>query len=217
MGKLRDRMEEDLKLRNVSPATRKVYLLYARKFIAHWRRPPTELGEQEVRQWLLHLMQVELVSYETYRQCLAAVKFLYKVTLGRPCAVEHIPFPQHRRRLPAVLSHEQVAAALGAVQSLKYRALLMTMYASGPRISEACRLRVQDIDSTRMVLRVQDGKGGKDRQAPPRADNLLNFLSAFPAAIGSLSRSDLAIHFPQSERLFRTAAPGARRGHQLAG
>lgn len=175
MGQLRDRMEEDLKLRNVSPSTRKIYLLYARKFVAHWRRPPTELGGQEVRQWLLHLMQVELVSYETYRQCLAAVKFLYKVTLGRPCEVDHLPFPRHRRRLPAVLSREQVAAVLGAVQGLKYRALLMTMYASGLRVSEACRLRVQDVDSTRMVLHVRDGKGGKDRPAllPPRLLALL--------------------------------------------
>jgi integrase/recombinase XerD len=163
MGKLRDRMEEDLKLRNVSPATRKVYLLYARKFVAHYGRPPTELGVEEVRGWLLHLMQVELVSYETYRQCLAAVKFLYKVTLGRPDEVQYLPDPKHRQRVPAVLSHDQVAAALGAVQSLKYRALLMAMYAAGLRVSEACRLRIQDIDSKRMVLRVQDGKGGKDR------------------------------------------------------
>jgi site-specific recombinase XerD len=163
MGQLRDRMEEDLKLRNVSPSTRKIYLLYARKFVAHWRRPPTELGAPEVRQWLLHLMQVELVSYETYRQCLAAVKFLYKVTLGRACEVEHVPFPRHRRRPPAVLSREQVAAVLGGVRGLKYRALLMTMYASGLRVSEACRLRVRDVDSARMVLHVRDGKGGKDR------------------------------------------------------
>jgi site-specific recombinase XerD len=163
MGKLRDRMEEDLKLRNVSPATRKVYLLYARKFVAHYGRPPTELGAEEVRGWLLHLMQVELVSYETYRQCLAAVKFLYKVTLGRPLEVERLPFPKHRRRLPVPLSLEQVAAVLGAVRSIKYRAVLMTMYAAGLRVAEACRLRVQDVDSKQMVLRVQGGKGGKDR------------------------------------------------------
>jgi hypothetical protein len=73
MGQVRDRMEEDLKLRNVSPATRKVYLLYARKFVAHYRRPPSELGEREIRWWPLHLMQVELVLYETYHQCLAAM------------------------------------------------------------------------------------------------------------------------------------------------
>jgi site-specific recombinase XerD len=163
MGKLRDHMEEDLKLRNVSPATRKVYLLHARKFVAHYGRPPTELGAEEVRGWLLHLMQVQVVSYETYRQCLAAVKFLYKVTLGRPLEVERLPFPKHRRRLPVPLSLGQVAAVLGAVRRLKYRALLMTMYAAGLRIAEACRLRVQDIDSQQMILRVQGGKGGKDR------------------------------------------------------
>ena len=125
----------------VSPATRKVYLLYARKFVAHYRRPPTELGRAEIRSWLLHLMEVEVVSYETYRQCLAAVKFLYTVTLGWPWEVERVPFPRRPHRVPTVLSAEQVAGVLGAVRSLKYRALLVAMYAAGLRISEACRLR----------------------------------------------------------------------------
>jgi site-specific recombinase XerD len=163
MGEFRDRMEEDLKLRNVSPSTRKIYLLHARRFVAHYRRPPTDLGRHDIRSWLLHLMQVEMVSYETYRQCLAAVKFLYTVTLGRAWEVERIPYPRHRRRLPKVLSAEQVAAVLAAIRRLKYRALLATMYASGLRVSEACRLRPEDIDSHRMVLMVRDGKGGKDR------------------------------------------------------
>ena len=163
MGQLRDRMEQDLKLRNVSPATRKVYLLHARRFVAHYGRPPTELGEGEIRRYLLHLMEVEQVSYETYRQNLAAIKFLYTVTMGRPWEVKYLPFPKHRRRLPATLSVEQVAAVLTAVRNVKYRALLMTMYAAGLRITEACQLRVEDIDSRQMVIRVQDGKGGKER------------------------------------------------------
>lgn len=104
-----------------------------------------------------------MVSYESYRQCLAAVKFLYTVTLGRAWEVERLPFPRRRRRLPKVLSAEQVAAVLAGVHRLKYRALLATMYAAGLRVSEACHLRAEDVDSQRMVLLVRDGKGGKDR------------------------------------------------------
>jgi site-specific recombinase XerD len=156
-------MAEDLKLKAYSPSTRKIYLLYARKFAAHYRRSPEELGEAEIREFLLYLMEVEQVSYETYRQILAALKFLYTVTLGRAWEVERIPFPKRRRRLPEVLSAEDVAALLGAIRSLRYRAMLMAVYGGGLRISEACRLRAEDIDSKRMVVRVRNGKGGKDR------------------------------------------------------
>jgi len=136
MGQFRDRMEQDLKLKNVSPATRKIYLMYARKFVAHYRRPPTELGEREIRLYLLHLIEVENVSHGTYRQCLAAIKFLYTVTLGQEWQVKRIPFPRHSHRLPVTLRIDQVAAILAAITNLKYRVLLMTMYAAGLRISE---------------------------------------------------------------------------------
>jgi integrase/recombinase XerD len=175
MGQFRDRMEQDLKLKNVSPATRKIYLTYARKFVAHYHRPPTELGEREIRLFLLHLIEVEGVSHGTYRQCLAAIKFLYTVTLGQEWQVKRIPFPRHSRRLPITLRVDQVAAILGAITNLKYRVLLATMYAAGLRISEACRLGVEDIDSRRMILWVRDGKGGKDRYTllPPRLLEIL--------------------------------------------
>ena len=96
MGQLRDRMEEDLKLRGLSPSTRRNYLLYCRKFAAFYRRSQEELGQEEVRRFLMHQISVEELSYQTYRQVLAALKFLYTVTLGRPWEVERIPFPKHR-------------------------------------------------------------------------------------------------------------------------
>jgi len=130
MGQLHNRMEQDLKLKNVSPATRKIYLLYARKFVAQYGRPPTEhrtivcgrpaaagrtrTGEREIRLYLLylrHLIEVEAVSHGTYRQCLAAIKFLYTVTLGQEWQVKRLPFPRHSRRLPVTLRLDQVAAA----------------------------------------------------------------------------------------------------------
>jgi site-specific recombinase XerD len=164
MGQLRDRMEQDLVLRRLSRATRRNYLLYCRKFAAHYRRRPDELGEAEIRTYLLHLIQVEQVSYATYRQIVAALKFLYTVTLARSWEVERIPFPRHRcPRPPEVLRQDQLVQLFDALRRPKYRALLMTCYAAGLRISEACQLRVEDIDSKRMVIRVRYGKGAKQR------------------------------------------------------
>jgi site-specific recombinase XerD len=161
---LRDRMEEDLKLKGLSPSTRRNYLLYCRKFAVHYRRSPEELGEAEIRKFLLHMMQVEQVSYQTYRQVLAALKFLYTVTLGRAWEVERLPFPKHRRqRLPNVLNQDQLLALFQALRAPKYRAILISCYAAGLRIREACRLRIDDIDSKRMVIRVRQGKGCRER------------------------------------------------------
>lgn len=164
MGQLRDRMEQDLILKGYSPSTRRNYLLYGRKFAAHYRQPPEELGEEEIRRFLLHLIQVEQVSYATYRQVLAALRFLYTVTLARPWEVDRIPFPAHRRRkLPEVLNRDQLLALFRALRSPKHRAVLITCYAAGLRIGEACSLRPEDIDSRRMVIRVRQGKGCKER------------------------------------------------------
>ncbi len=164
MGQLRDRMEEDLKLRGLSPATRRNYLLYCRKFVAHYGRPPEELGETEIRQFLLHLIQVEKVSYPTYRQILAAVKFLYTVTLSRPWEFERIPFPRHRQhRQRDVLTQDQLVRLFAAFRRPRFRTFFMTSYAAGLRISETCQLRVDDIESHRMVIRIRHGKGSKQR------------------------------------------------------
>jgi len=164
MGQLHDRMEQDLVLKGLSPATRRNYLLYCRKFAAHYRRSPEELGEMEIRSFLLHLIQIEQVSYATYRQVLAALKFLYTVTLDRAWEVQRIPFPRYRRRkLPQVPHREQLLGLFRALRSVKYRAILITCYASGLRIGEACRLRPEDIDAARRVIRVQQGKGCKER------------------------------------------------------
>jgi integrase/recombinase XerD len=175
MGQLRDRMEQDLILKGFQPTTRRNYLLYGRRLAAFYRRSPEELGEADIRGFLLHLIQVDGVAPSTYRQVLAALRFLYTVTLGRAWEVERIPFPKRPgRKLPHVLSGEHILALFQALRSPKYRAILMTCYAAGLRISEACQLRVADIDSQRMVLRVR-GKGDKERYTllPPRLLHVL--------------------------------------------
>jgi integrase/recombinase XerD len=164
MGQLRDRMEQDLKLRGVSPATIRNYLLYARKFAAFFMRSPEQLGAAEVRAFLVHQIEVERLAYASYRQVYAALKFLYSATLGRPGEVRHIPFPKHQpSALPKVLTGDELTAFFAALRKAKYRALFMTCYAAGLRVGEACQVRVEDIDSRRMVLRVRAGKGGKER------------------------------------------------------
>ena len=164
MGRLHDRMAEDLTLRNFSPATRRNYLLYARKFAAFFMRSPEDMGEPEIRQFLLHQLEVKQLAHASYRQIYAALKFLYTVTLGRAWEVEHLPYPRQRLRpLPVVLHADELAALFQAIRSLKYRALFMACYAAGLRINEACHLRVTDIDSKQMLVHVRHAKGGKER------------------------------------------------------
>jgi integrase/recombinase XerD len=164
MGQLHDHMAEDLVLRNLSPATRRNYLLYRRKFAAFCRRSPAEVGEGDVRRFLLDCVEVQKLSYAAYRQIYAALKFLFTVTLQRPWDVERIPFPKNRLRpLPAILHADELQALFGAFVRPDYHALFMTCYAAGLRISEACHLRVADLDSKRMLIHVRHAKGGCER------------------------------------------------------
>ena len=175
MGLLRDRMRQDLKLSGYSPSTCKIYLLYARLFAKFHMRSPAEMSEPEIRQFLLHLIEERKISRQTFRQVRAGLTFLYKVTLRRPAEVEHVPIPRRETRLPEVLSGTEVAALLAAVRNPKYRGILMTMYAGGLRVAEACRLQPEDIDSKRRVILVRAGKGGRDRYTL-LSERILEFL-----------------------------------------
>jgi integrase/recombinase XerD len=163
MGQIRDRMDADLRLAGYSPSTRKIYLVYARLFTKHFMKSPEVMGEREIRAYLLHLVEVRKMSRETIRQVRAALTFLYTVTLRRPVEVAYLPAMRRQHRLPTVLSGTEVRALFEATTSPQYRALLMTLYAGGLRVTEACTLRLEDIDSRRMVIRVRSGKGGRDR------------------------------------------------------
>ncbi len=123
MGQLHGRMAEDLVLRNLSPATRRNYLLYCGKFARFCRRSPAELGEADIRRFRLHCIEVQKLSYAAYRQIYAALKFLYTVTLQRPWNVERIPFPKNRvRPLPTVLHADELQALFAAFVRPSYRA-----------------------------------------------------------------------------------------------
>jgi site-specific recombinase XerD len=177
MGEIRDRMIADLRIGGYSDGTRDVYVLYATQFVKHFGRSPAEMGADEVRAFLLHLIEERHVARETVRIARAAIKFLYAVTLRRAVEVDWIPVPRHQKRLPEVLSGTEVAALLGAVRSATYRTVLETMYAGGLRIAEACALRVEDVDAKRGVLRVR-GKGDRER-VTMLSTRLLEHLRAY--------------------------------------
>ena len=163
MTPLRRRMIEDMKLRNLSARTINAYVLRVRFFAGHFGRSPEQLGRDDARAYFLCLVQEKKVSWSVYNQTLCALRFLYEVTLGRKDVLDRIPFPKQPKRLPVVLGSEEVATFLAGLIDVKHRAILMTAYAAGLRLSEVVGLRVDDIDSKRMVVRVRQAKGRRDR------------------------------------------------------
>jgi site-specific recombinase XerD len=165
MSPLRQRMLEDLRLRNYSPSTQTTYVRQVARFAKHFGKSPHLLGPAEVRAFQVHLAD-EGVSWSLFNQAVCALRFLYRVTLGEPFLIEHIPFPRRERKLPVVLARQEVMQVLQAPSNLKHRALLMTSYAGGLRVSEVVSLCCRDVDSERMVLHIRQAKGRKDRYVP---------------------------------------------------
>jgi integrase/recombinase XerD len=166
MGKLRDQMIEDLQLRDYARNTCKAYVDCARAFVAYHRRPPEGMGELEIRQFLMFLVETKKVGPATRKMHVAAIKFLYGVTLRRPEVVAAIPWPKVTHGVPEILSGTEIVKLLDAVESMKHRAVIMTAYGAGLRVSEVCSLKVEDIDSQRMTIRVRHGKGNQARYVP---------------------------------------------------
>lgn len=162
LSPLRRRMIEDMTVRNLSPATQRSYLHAVSKFSRYFERPPDRLGLEEVRSFQVHLVSTG-ISWPSLNQTVCALRFFYGVTLGHGAIPERIPYAREPRKLPVVLNADEVVRFLEAVPSLKTRAALTTAYAAGLRASETVGLKVGDIDSGRMVIRVEHGKGGKDR------------------------------------------------------
>jgi len=163
MTPLRQKMMESLELRGVSPKTIKLYVDCVARFARHYGKSPELLGRDEVRKYLLYLIHERKVAWGTYKQALAALRYLYRWVLEQGELVEDIRAPRPERRLPVVLSFEEVHRFFAAIPSFKHRTLLMFAYAAGLRVSEAARVRVSDIDSQRMVIRIVQGKRKKDR------------------------------------------------------
>jgi site-specific recombinase XerD len=171
-------MLEDMEMRNFAINTQKAYIERVCHFARYFGKSPEKLGPNEVRRYQLHLIKERHASWSLVRQTVAALRFLYGVTLQKKWVVEELPLPKVPKKLPVVLSVAEVAELLKATRDLKQQAILATAYAAGLRVSEVVALEVGDIDSKRMLIRVRQGKGRKDRQVmlSPR---LLEILRAY--------------------------------------
>jgi integrase/recombinase XerD len=165
MTPLRKRFIEDMQLRGLASTTQRAYIHYVAEFARYFGKSPELLDLEAIRQYELHLLNDRKLSPESINQYVSAVKFLYLQTLEMPWTDEYFPRVLVPRRLPIVLSQEELLAFFDHVPGLKYRAALMTCYRAGLRISETVALKLTDIDSGRMLIRVEQGKGQKDRYA----------------------------------------------------
>jgi integrase/recombinase XerD len=175
MTALRQRMLEDLTVRNYSPKTIKSYIAAVAAYAKFSQRSPDALGPEDVRRWLVYLTQEKELSPSSVNVAVCALRFFYRITLARQWQPDTLPFAKRRKASPLVLSQQELFALVASVANLKHRAIMLTAYAAGLRVSEVCCLRVCDIDSKRMLIHVRQGKGRKDRIVP-LSEKLLELL-----------------------------------------
>lgn len=166
MTALRQRMLDDMRIRNMSPGTIESYIRCVAAFAMYFGKSPDLLGAEHVREYQRFLVNERKVAWGSFNVTVCALKFLYKVTLRRDWADEGIPFPRKGRKLPVILSVTEITAFLAVIDNVKHWTIFTLMYTTGLRISEALNLLPTDIDSERMVIRVRQGKGRKDRYVP---------------------------------------------------
>jgi len=163
---LRQKMLEELQRRNYSHRTAKTYLRIVRDFAKYFHRSPDKLGPEQIRQYQAYLFQTRKLSAASVASHASALRFFFIKTLRRHFLSEFIPFPKCPVRLPTVLSPEEVSRLIDGARNLYHRTLLMTLYSTGMRRSGLCHLKVEDIDSKRMMIRIRQGKGRRDRDIP---------------------------------------------------
>jgi len=162
MTPLRQRMIEDMQIRNFTPSTIESYVRQVAVFARYFKRSPDQLGAEEIREYQLHLIHDKELAWSTFNQAVCALRFFYTKTLKIDWDMEQVPYGKRPRKLPLVLSQEEVRALLGAIGDFQDRVAAMTLYAAGLRVTECITLEAKDIDSKRMVIQVE-GKGQKDR------------------------------------------------------
>ena len=163
MGTLREQMEGDLVVRGMSERTRESYVGAVAKLAKHYGRSPERITEQEVQSYLLHLIRERKLAWSSCNIAAQGIRFFYRVTLKRAQTQFEVPQARQPQKLPQILSREEVAALIERTANAKHRAILMTAYGAGLRLTEICHLKIADVDSKRMTLRVEQGKGAKDR------------------------------------------------------
>jgi integrase/recombinase XerD len=165
MRPLRQRFIEDMGIRNLAESTQKSYVSAMRRLAGYYKRSPDELSEEEVRKYLLYVTQEKKVSASTFRQDISALRFFYTVTLNREWMIHHLPYPRVSKKLPEVLSQEEVKRLIKGARNLRDRALLSVAYSTGARVSEVMGLKLSDIDRAQGLIHIRSGKGAKERRA----------------------------------------------------
>jgi integrase/recombinase XerD len=167
MTPLRQRMLDDLRRRNYTADTIRAYIRAVRQFAEFFGRSPEQMGAEEVRQYQIYLLHERRLAPGSVENCVSALRFLYKRTLKRrDLAFDDLPFPKQPRSLPNVLSQDEVKRLIEGTRNRMHRTILMLLYATGVRRTEASRIKVSDIDSGRMVIHIRRGKGLRDRDVP---------------------------------------------------
>jgi integrase/recombinase XerD len=214
MTELRRRMDDDMQVRGMADRTRETYLWAVSGLATFYRRSPDRISDQEVQAYLLHLIRVRQRSWSTCNIVVQALRFLYHTTLKRDRMTFSVPSPRRPGTLPVILSRAEVERLIAHVRNRKHRTMILTAYAAGVRLSELLHLRVSDLDSTRMTIRVEQGKGGQDRYtvlSAPLLEALRGYWKEarpttwlFPSAQGPHPMDPSAL-----QRAYQTAKPRA--------
>ncbi len=178
MTRLRQKLIEDLEVRNYAPSTIRAYVRHVAAFAEYFSMSPDRLGPEQIHLYQVYLVRDRQFATTTFSQIVSGLRFFYTTTLGRQWVSERIPYPRRERRLPCVLSRAEVALLLDTPRNPKHRAMLMTLYGAGLRVSELVHLQLDDIDAERKFIRVRQGKGRRDRETL-LADKLLAALRAY--------------------------------------
>jgi site-specific recombinase XerD len=166
MGQFRERFERDMQIRGFRPNTIAKYVQCVRSLVKHFRRPPDDLTLEDINNFQLYLTKERKVAWSTYNVYVVAIRFFFSTTLKKDWNITSIPYQKTRRRLPEILSAAELLAMFKSVSNVKHLAMLMIAYSAGLRVSELVHLKVSDIDSERMMIRIEQGKGLKDRYVP---------------------------------------------------
>lgn len=220
MTELRKRMIECLELRGINPRSQEIYVRAVRQLADHYHKPPDLISEEELRQYFLYLKNVKQRSHSTLTIALCAIKFFFEKTLGQHWDILDFVRPAREKKLPDILSIEEVRKILSSIRLPRYRVCLTTIYSCGLRLREGAHLQVADIDSARHMVHLRQAKGGKDRYVPlpHRTLEILrqywathrNRVWLFPGTPGGLSRATVPMHPQGMQRAFSAALTECR-------
>ena len=187
MTELRTRMDNAMLVRGMADRTRESYLAAITRLARHYHHPPEQLSPAQVHAYVVHMLREEHLAWSTCNLAVQAFRFLYHTTLGRPAPPCTSPGPKHRQTLPEILSPAEVRRAIESATTRKQRAVLATTYGAGLRVSEVVRLQLRHLDAERRCLRVEQGKGGKDRDtllSPRLLEELRAYGRQYRPAVG---------------------------------